>query len=431
MPKSDQPARLPGGILNSPEVIDACRNWDIGRLFRYIQNLTDGEITASEITRRCRFASPSRASAYMNGDIKSPQRRSVIERVADGFLIPGSYFGIPAREWENAHLVVSATSRRSLELDLPALETLRADLHSTLSEGSVSEYTLDDWEHSAVQYGEATRDRAPAVLIADLAADLAALRMLLAETGTTSARLRLARVIAQLTGLMVLSLVKLDQRSAFRQWTKTARLAGFEAGDPAVHSWVLMQEAYGHYYTKDFREAISVARRSQEVVKRPCVGAALAAALEGRAHAALGRQEETRWALGVAEQLLAGLDPEELICSAFGYGEGSFRFHAGNAYTHLRDTAAAAAEHDRALQLIPGTDYTDRSMVVLDQAQCLIHDGDAGGAASQLIAALEPLDRAQRQGIIAARARDMMQAVPASERERPEFRDVAELVADT
>lgn len=430
MPKSSQPERLPDGILSRPEVIDACRNWDIGRLFRYIQNLTNGTVTASDITRRCGFSSPSRASAYMTGAIKSSQNRSVIERVADGFLIPGAYFGIPPREWE-AVVLSSIATRRADELDFVALEALRADLHSTLSEGPVSEYTLDDWERSAIRYGESTRERAPIVMIGDLAADLTSLKALLAQAGTTSARLRLARVIAQLTGLMVLSLVKLNARAAFREWSKTARLAGAEAGDPAIHSWVLMQEAYGHYYHQDLSEAISVARRSQEIANRPGVGSALAAALEARAHAARGNQDEARRALGAAEAALSALDPEDLICSAFGYNEGSFRFHAGNAYTHLQDTAAAAVEHDRALQLVPETDYTDRSMLRLDQAQCLIHDGDAGGAASHLVAALEPLDRHQRQGIISARARDMMQALPTSERERPGLRDVAELLADT
>jgi hypothetical protein len=60
----------------------------------------------------------------------------------------------------------------------------------------------------------------------------------------------------------------------------------------------ITQEAYGHYYSGDLLEAVEVARHAQHLVPTtPCVGAALAAALESRAHAAMGRQPETRESL--------------------------------------------------------------------------------------------------------------------------------------
>lgn len=59
--------------------------------------------------------------------------------------------------------------------------------------------------------------------------------------------------------------VKLDDRDAFRRWAGTARAAAAEAGDPAVMSWVLGQEAYGHYYGGDLRAAVDVARQAQDL----------------------------------------------------------------------------------------------------------------------------------------------------------------------
>lgn len=66
------------------------------------------------------------------------------------------------------------------------------------------------------------------------------------------------------------------------------------ASNPATLSWVLAQEAYGHYYSRDHRRAVEVARQAQGLTKRtPAVGAVLAAALEARAHAAQGEAGET------------------------------------------------------------------------------------------------------------------------------------------
>jgi hypothetical protein len=71
------------------------------------------------------------------------------------------------------------------------------------------------------------------------------------------------------------------------------------------------------------------------VPKTPSVGAALAAALEARAHAARGDARETRNALGRAETVLAALRPSEVTASAFGYTESQLRFHQSDAYTRL------------------------------------------------------------------------------------------------
>jgi len=228
---------------------------------------------------------------------------------------------------------------------------------------------------------------------------------------------------------MVLGLVKLDDRGAFRKWARTARIAAAEAFDPLTHAWVLMQEAYGHYYCDDYVTAAQVAKHAQAVTSTPCVGTALSAALEARAHAAMGDHPETIRALDRAEAILANLGPESLISSAFGYSESSFRFHAGSAFTHLGDTASAAAAHERALELIPSADYTDLAFVHIDRATCLAKDGDAGGAATYLTEKLTALTDDQRRGIISLRARDVIRALPPGEQSRSEVSGLIELLS--
>ena len=165
-------------------------------------------------------------------------------------------------------------------------------------------------------------------------------------------------------------------------WARTARIAADEAGDPVTHSWVLAQEAYGHYYSGDLSDAIDVAGYAQDLVRNaPCVGAALAAALEARAYAALGRHQETTDALKRAETILARLDAGSLAPSAFGYNEAQF--------ASPRECLHPPARHPLSLGgtgTSPGTrplgDYTDRTLTQLDRANCLVYDGDAAEGTS-------------------------------------------------
>lgn len=124
------------------------------------------------------------------------------------------------------------------------LEQLRRDLDDVLVGQAVGGPTLEAWEATAMRHGLASRDYEPTDLLLELADDLEELRGLLSACHTTSAMRRLTRVVAQMSGLVVLSLVKLDDRAGFQRWARTARIAGAEAGDRALLSWVLGQEAF-------------------------------------------------------------------------------------------------------------------------------------------------------------------------------------------
>ena len=145
--------------------------------------------------------------------------------------------------------------------------------------------------------------------------------------------------------------------------------------------------------------------------------AALASALEARAYAVTGRGTETRGALARAEDVLSQLDGDSLP-SAFGYNEASFRFHEGDAYTHLRDFKAAMRAQDRALELCPPDNYADWAMTRLDRAQCLIHAGDVTSGLEYANETVTTITAAQRQGIIALRGREIMKTLPESEKKR-------------
>jgi DNA-binding XRE family transcriptional regulator len=309
------------------------------------------------------------------------------------------------------------------------IERLRRGLNDLISERTMTPASLDDWEQTVYQHGHTTRDRAPAVQLGDLGTDLAELHGALARCRSSSALRRLTRVTAQMSGLMCLTLIKLDERAAFRGWAHTARLAADEAGDPLTYSWVRAQEAYGHYYSGDFTEAIHVAQHAQVLSREvSSAGFVLAAALEARAQAALGRGEETRSALRQAEACLSGLEADAIGTSAFAYNEAQLRFHEGNALTHLHDTGAAWQAQEKALAMCPASDYMDRTMTQLDRAHCLAYDGDVTGAVAVMVEAATPLTDQQRHGIIAGRVREVAAVLPTRYRALPAVRELHDLL---
>jgi transcriptional regulator with XRE-family HTH domain len=318
--------------------------------------------------------------------------------------------------------VTSLSSRHHLEL-------LRRSLSDAVSDSATSEASLVDWEQTVFDNGRATRDHPPSLMLAGLTSDLIELRCALARCRSSATMRRLTRVVAQMAGLICLTLVKLDSRNEFRNWARTARIAAQEAGDPATCAWVRAQEAYGHYYAGDLVHAIEVARDAQVFAGHaPYVGAALAAALEARAYAALGSGRDTRTALDCAQAVLSRLDADALAPSAFGYNEAQLRFHEGSAFTHLHDTAAAWKAQEQALTLCLPGDYTDRTLTQLDRATCLTHDGDISEAMACAGQALAGLTSEQRRGIITLRAHGIVAALPRRAEQLTAARELRDLI---
>jgi len=310
-------------------------------------------------------------------------------------------------------------------------ETLRRKLADAVDRAAMSEASLDDWESTANQYGLAHRYRPAASMLADLTADFAELHRLLDGRRAILVPTRLTRVMAQLAGIMCATLVRLDQQTAARNWARTAKVAASEVGDSTLHAWVLNQEAFSHYYGGNLVEAVSVAAHAQHIANQaPCAGVSKTAALEARAHALLGRVEETHAALGRAERALTGMDVKALTPSIFDYDEARFQFHAGNAHTHLGETAAAFAAQERALALYPAGDSFDRALVMLDRADCLVHDNDIPGAAEWIVRALESVAADQRNTVIGGRARQVLGHVPTGAATLPAVRELRDMLHD-
>lgn len=103
-PRNRAPDHLPPEIRDHPAVVTACLQRDIGKLFRLVENLSDGpaRFSASHLARRCEM-SPSRISEYVAG-VHTVTSVAVLMRIADGLGIPGGRFGLERRPWETPAL---------------------------------------------------------------------------------------------------------------------------------------------------------------------------------------------------------------------------------------------------------------------------------------------------------------------------------------
>lgn len=315
--------------------------------------------------------------------------------------------------------------------DVREVTRLRSEITDVVTGEAMSAASLENWERIVTQHGRATRYKDERVLLRDLLLDFMELRRLLKRPRSASTIRALTRTVAQLAGLMSLTLIKQGQSGAAKNWVRTARLAADEADEPLARSWVRAQDAYIDYYRGDVLGAIASAQAAQAVQgAQSSVGAVLGAALEARAQAALARPAATWDALTRAEDLLSRLPPDSIAPSAFGYNEAQLRFHTGSALARLGDVTRAMAAQERALVLYPEDDYLDRALVRLDQARCIATSGDPSAALTHATEVLVELTIEQRQGLVAGYAHQLLigdvftERAPAAARE---FRDLLPL----
>lgn len=97
--RNGYPLTIPDALLQSEVMQRACAERNFGEIFRLVNRRTGSSqaVMAAAIGNM----TSSRVSDIIRG-VRGIRGREVIERVADGFGIPGRMLGLPKRPWENA-----------------------------------------------------------------------------------------------------------------------------------------------------------------------------------------------------------------------------------------------------------------------------------------------------------------------------------------
>lgn len=311
---------------------------------------------------------------------------------------------------------------------IDALGDVRRSMSDTLTD-TLSETTMEQWERSATEYGHAYQMSPPNQLLLASVLDFVEVQLLLARRQPADYRLRLCRVAAQLAGTAGIALVALGEHREARGWFRCAQLAAEETGDRALRAWLLTREAVIPFYYGSPQAAADLAERARLVAGNTvCATAAWAPALEARSLARLGRADDARQAMRIAEQAFARLGDDQTSDTAYGYTARQLRWHVGSMHTVLGDTRRAQPALDEALTMYAPVEYLDRALIALDQAAGLIHVGEVATAAQVGLQALEGLPIEHRTGIVVSRAREVAACVPTRAAQLPWVRDLREVI---
>lgn len=317
-PRNQPPDSLPADARDHPEVIAACRDRDIGKLFRLVNNLTDGphQFTAAHLARRC-CISPSRVGEYMDGKHHA-RSVDVVVRVADGLRIPGTRFGLGPRPWEQPrdHPAPSVLTTKTAPTALaagrggsspsvadefaleapPGLAAFRGKQQPlTDADVPVIRTMLSALTATDHQFGGGYARRAATAFLTDV------IEPRLAAPGPQSMRLELFRAASEFGIRVAWMHLDVADDAAARRSANLAFQWAQESGDLCCSGWVMSMSALLETWIGEPRRAVAYARAAVALTRDspPLVRAFVHGKL-ARAHALTGQRAETDRALGQA-----------------------------------------------------------------------------------------------------------------------------------
>lgn len=288
---------------------------------------------------------------------------------------------------------------------LEALSSVRDQTNRLLEAQSVSMSSVDGWEELPYNYGKLQLTVPAHEFLASIVCDFADLRNILSRRQPLDLQKRLYRVMAQLAGLIAISVNDVSRGQEAHAWLHTARLAAEETGDRELRAWIAARKAMLYlWYERPAERAVYFARMAQAMSgKTPSSAGSLAAAMEARAQARLGRKREALAAVNRAEEIFDGLSPVETEPSILGFDVHRLRWCQQNALTILGETRPAMKMQAEARRLSD----IDLALVQLDRASCLIQEKHPDHGCLLASEAIHRLPPQSRGGLIAYRAREI------------------------
>lgn len=292
-----------------------------------------------------------------------------------------------------------------------ALKKVRIDADVLLESQSVTASGVDRWEAVAHEYGYSIRVADPHAFLAEAMFDFVEVRKLLSRRQPMEFQRRLYRVAGQLAGLIACNVNAVGNPRETRAWFNTARLAAEEAGDRQLRSWVIAYEAMTHlWYGRPAEHALELSQTASAVAgSKPSSSGALAASIEARAYAKLGRCNEAIDAIKTAEFQWEMLDESATDGNVLGFYEHLLRFYQGNVLATVGSHSEMEVVSSRALELSPSKDATDidSSLIKLDRAVSLMGSGEPEEASRLAIVTFLALSPGFRSGTAAFKIQEL------------------------
>jgi tetratricopeptide (TPR) repeat protein len=305
-----------------------------------------------------------------------------------------------------------------------ALSSVRMRADTLLETQSVSIASLDAWEALPHDYGRLQFTTPAHTFLAQVLRDFAELRNVLSRRQPLDVQMRLYRVMAQLAGLIAISMNDVSDARESRAWLHTARLAADETGDRLLRAWIVAREAMLYlWYGRPVARAVELTRAAQAMAgPAPSVSAALAVSMEARALARLGRRREALASVNRAEAIFDRLSSVETEPSMLGFDVHRLRWCQQNALTTLGETKIAISFQNEAKQL----SEIDLALIQLDRASCYIQDGHLDEGCRVATRTFLGLPAESRRGLVHFRANAISAMLPPGNQRLESVQDLKE-----
>jgi tetratricopeptide (TPR) repeat protein len=312
--------------------------------------------------------------------------------------------------------------------NLVQLEQVRQSLDRLFEGSAIGTSTLERWDALPGEYGQRYQTVAPGQLLTDVASDFVELQYLLGQRQATKGRVTLCRASSQLATLAGIFLAAQGDKRSAQNWFYTAGLAASEAGDRQLAGLALVRSGIVFLYHGAPERALAKLAKAQFLLgTNPTSWRARALVVEARAQAKLGKANEAKQALIQAETTFQNMSATALRDPALGYTERQFYFTVGNAYTHLGMSDEAGQMQAQALSMYHASEYLDPALIQLDQAQCLVNQGEADSASQKAIAAITAVPLEHR-GLVTHYGSSFYDQLPMPARATASGRELKELL---
>lgn len=314
-----------------------------------------------------------------------------------------------------------------------ALEAIRASVNDAFM---ATNRDVQYWEERVVEYGYTYGPTPPQELMAELAADLVSVRLIMGRMRTHAAADQYpewCRVAGGLSGLMAKTLSNLGHTKEARQWWRTAEAASDTSGDIGARLWARGERTiHGLYEQRPLQLLLRQASEAIDLAQgHLCTGLAHASTARAQALAVTGDCKAAQSELARTEDILNRLPAHVSndLESIHGWGEDRLRYTETWVHAYSGDEARTDAAAEQAKALYPAERCRPSVQIELLRAFVRTQSGDVTEGVRHAHATFEELPPAHRTTMIIELAQRVLQPVAADDCKRTDVNAYRELLA--
>jgi hypothetical protein len=408
--RSGYPLTIPDALLNSEDMRQACAARNFQEIFRLVNRRTGSShaVIAAAIGKM----TSSRVSDIIRG-VRGIRGREVIERVADGFGIPGEMLGLSKRPWEasgNAAQPEAESARDPVEavsqpgemvavnrrFFVAASATALSGAATQINRGQRVIQALEVMSNDSanmlpVALGELIDhytltmcSMPPAEVYDELLAVRAYASRFLDADKPNGQRKETTLSVGWLSCLLGIAACGMGAHAAAYIWCSDAERRSQETGHPELSGWAVLTKSLIAFYQGRPHESVALASQGQSMTASGTLVHTKLATQEMRAAAMTGDADRTETARRYASKEMAKLPADVKVTGAFSISPGEDPPYTATSLMLLGRHEEAVAATNRVLQTLYRPEARQRGEHPSSYARALLILGLAQAGAGNL-----------------------------------------------